>query len=444
MVTDIVEEEVITAPETPHQPDLSAKTLDFLGKGLAKSDEWGGGRPSTKEGQAFVLEYMTKYGEPPSPQQVADYKSGLGPGYNLTFLPTSTPGSTGFRDWNQYLEAQRQQESYGPMMGNGFGLNVPRGGLVITENGIPQFRTFNPGKYAAELKSGQYINPPGGLERLDPAGTFREGAVEGITEGAPGTSYREPYKEYQGATMEEALANFGPIETYKARLEDYLRAAYDKDAPSIEELIAKYNQQVENLGKYPKRGAGGEEVGAFTEEELISQKDALDRALEASLEGLMTEDKLASIVSEATELINKGIAPEGLPLYADMQNLQGVQQEHGPGGEVLTVPGEYEAKWPEGPAVMALYNKGAEISKQRYEQENPKAPLYKGKVEQERDVRTGTEERDYINMVQNMDLAGDVESYMIKRYWEYWDQWMRTGPQVPFMQWVQSAFRGEG
>jgi len=414
---------------------LSAQTLDFLQKGLAGSDEWGGGRPSTKEGQEFILQYMTKYGEPPSPQQVADYKQGLGSD-NRTYLPDSAMASLGFRDWKQYSEAQKLGERYGPMMGNGIGLNVPRGGLVMTENGIPAFRTFTPGKYTGKLERGEYVEPPGGLERLDPANKYRTGAAPGIAESTPGASYRGPRREFAGATMEEALANFGPIETYKARLEDYLRAAYDKDAPVIQNLLDEYRA---TTGRMKTRLDDGD----YDQKAYNSDVKFLESELQKALDGLMTEDRLSSIVAEATALIGRGMAPEELPLYSDMQNLQGVQYETGPRGEQLIVPGEYEAKWPEGAAVMALYNRGAEISKQRFEQENPKAPAYQRETEPDREIKTGTEERDYMNIVQSMGLAKDVEDYMLRRYWEYWDGWMRTGPQVSFMQWLQAAFRGE-
>jgi len=235
------------------------------------------GRPQTYEVENFILDYMSKFGVPPTVQMVNDWKQGQKTS-DWHYTPESTMGRFGFERPFEY-----SGQSYGPHPGK----DVPQGGLVITDPfGNPIQRTFNPkGEYPTQVSRGQYYTPP-------------ESYLSPYTEGfrAPEGTYPEStaFTAPEMPSPEEGLKAFSPQQVYAARLDDFIDAQVTRDAPKVAEL----NQQ--------------HSLGQLTDAEYVQQ-----------IEGLWTNNRANEIVSQAQAGISQGMMPEQLPYYMDAQNTIG-------------------------------------------------------------------------------------------------------------------------
>lgn len=398
-------------------PDFNDQILDpemleasresaFLKEALGRSKQWGPGtRPSTREGEEFVLSYLEQFGTPPSPLQVADYKKGLGAGANLEFLPGTGMFKLGFRNREQWKAAQQAEEAFGPMLGE----NVPAGGLVLTRDGQPYLRTFNPQRYPGAIERGEFIQPPGGFAGLfgEQEGLF--GEAQGLPETVPTYYGKRPQFE---PTMEGALGTFAPVQVYQARITDYITEQKRLAEPILKDLSDQYDAEIEKLNELARTGEIGRDD--FNRQVAVIDKTFSD-ALEES--GAMTEAKEQALLNEVETGVAQGLSPEELPFFAESQGVEGAE-------------------------VMGLFNQGVDIARKQFEEEFPEPPAYSPPSGDEPPIRTGTEERDYYAMVQSMGLAPEIEQYMMRRFGEYLGRWMQTGPSTPFLDWLRIEMGG--
>jgi len=411
--------EVVLPPTT--QQVTQPTNNNFLSEELGKA--WGkGARPDTKEGAEYILSYLDKYGRAPSPREVADFKQGLGEsGVNLNYLPGSDMGQLGFKTYEDWHNARQFNESFGPYVGEGYGGNVPMGGVVTTDEfGQPYVRYMDTSQGFAQrdIGRGRYIQPPQGITPYQLSQAGLEGAPSGIgaypqTEGGqidPSQYYRQPGKPFE-PTMEGVLGTFSPVQVYQARLEDFLRAGIERSAPQIQALK---DQEADEMAKLEKQRLSGQITQQEYNIQAMGVKEQIQRAIDTS--GLMTPEEAQALVEEAQGLIDKGTSAEQLPLFAESQSS-------------------------EGKSVMGLYNQGVGTSQQQFEQAQP--PTFGGYDKPGTPpVETGTEERDYYSLVQGLGLAVEVEQYMMGRYYEFWTQWKNTGPSMPFLDWLQIQMGG--
>lgn len=223
---------------------------------------------------------------------------------------------------------------------------------------------------------------------------------------------------FEPGTEQQILTNFAPVQVYQARLEDYLRGRFTKDAPEIK----RFDDQKESELKELERQKFAGEIDQLRFNQLSQEViDQIDQALLAS--GLMSEEMAQELIDEAQGLIAKGTVPGELPLFEQIQGTTGAK-------------------------VGELLNQGIEISQTAFDQAQPQGlspeqELQAGRFAQTQgNAITGTEERDYYGLVQGLGLALQVEQYMMGRFQEFYQQWLQTGPSMEFLQWLRIQMGG--
>lgn len=261
---------------------------------------------------------------------------------------------------------------------------------------------FNRGEY--KWSSDIY----GGAGVPGDAGTALPGAVEPPPEFAP--------------TNREVLGNFAPVQVYKAKVEDYLRGRIEQDAPEVK----RYTDQLEaELKELDRQRLTGEIDQKEYNRQALGTTDQIEQALLAT--GLMTEELAQKFADEAQTGIDRGTPPGELPFFIESQGTTGARL-----GELL--------------------NQGLEISKaaagqptltqsQRYDESKTAAQAGRA-TQEEGNVQTGTEERDYYGLVQGLGLAPEVQQYMMGRFNEFYFQWLDTGPTMRFLDWLRIQMGG--
>jgi len=445
----------------------------FLNTGLADyAKEDGGGRPTTEEGKQFIEEYFARFQEVPTPKQVASYKKGLGR-TNLTYTPESTMGQLGWENELQSLAWRRGQAgAYGPNLSD----STPRGGIVITRDGVPAFRTFEPERYRGALSRGEFIQPTGGglfdLEQLFEAG----GALpQGMPEPTPGQYYRPPAQPFESPSLEEALGTFAPTEVYKARMGDYLSQQMAADEAEVSKWIDYYNNEKNMFDRRKKEG----ELNEVTYNQAI---DSLTKLYNDKIAPLMTSDKASSIFDMLLDLTNKGYAPEDIHaqiMSGNQFTLASIGMQEDKSAIDFYNPAQGFSYSPEAPQqpqnllrnledvqgitgakVQELYNRILGEKQAAYEQANRGTPTFGEQVttqgmgmqrggqgtqfvrDEYEPMQRGTEERDYYIAVQQQGLAPEAEQYAMSQFSKYYFQWQQSGMKQPFMQWLNQTLSG--
>ncbi len=258
-------------------------------------------------------------------------------------------------------------------------------------------------------------------------------------------------------TDEEVLANFAPVQVYQARLQDFITAQQSDAQSVLQGFSDQYDAAIKELDD--KRI----EDSTFTQSAYNRQLAVIDRAFTDAIDqsGVMTEAKGKEILAEAQRLIGQGLSAEEvnqqlsteftIPQAERFLSPQGEQFRTAPPSSFI--PDITDIQGITGAKLGELLNKGLEISQTAFEQANkpaglsPEQALEAGRFAQtegtrEVSMRTGTEERDYYGLVQGLGLSLQVEQYMMGRFFEFWNQWMQTGPSRPFLEWLRIEFGG--
>ncbi len=424
------------APPEGRQPGSA-----FLGEALGSfAERTGGGRPTTVQGQEFVLDFFERFGTAPTPQQLADFKSGQ-IDRNFQFLPGSTSfREFGFENVRQLEEAQGFGETFGP----GAGAGVPRGGTVLTREGVPFLRTFDPQRFEPQIRAGQFVEPPA-TGRFDLEALFGE-----VPQGQdiPGV-FRPPRPEFGQPTEEQTLRNFSPVQVFQARLQDFLTNQVEQDAARVRELVEEYEAELALLGTLPQRGAGGEVLREALSPEQIEQGQVqLDAKYIALLDELFNQEKADEVLAEAQRLVDQGLSPEeiqaGLTLpEGDVQGTIGAQL-----GGLLTQGADIERQRFEAANVEPLTTQDVLNQRSLAAQADPRLAQILTRIPpqtippQEAPLQTGTEQSDYFTIIEGMGLAPEIKQVMFNRYQEFLFAWFQTGPQIPFIDWIREQMRG--
>lgn len=357
----------------------------FSGQGRVK-----GGRPQTFEEENFIIDYMDKFGVPPTAEMVSGWASRQDR-EQFHFTPESTMGRKGFATPG----GDRFEELFGPRVG----ADVPQGGLIITdESGNPLTRTFRPDQYRGQIEKGQFLQPPesylSGLTGGYPAG---EGVYPEFTAQRP-TPVRP--------TTVEELGLYSPQKIYGLRLYDYLQAQVIQDAPKVAELEERHD------------------AGVIT-----------DEGYRTSLRYLMSEERASEIIAEAEAGVAQGIMPEELPFYLESKDVIGeatrgllessFDQYDPRTGELI--PGLWEQK-------QGLVGAPTMTSGQ--------PPSFKG-YGGEPETRTANPSQEFAVYVENLGLAQPSIRYLQERYNMYLRLWQASG-QPDFIGWLQGYLASGG
>ena len=339
------------------------------------------GKPSTKQEESFILDFMQSTGRAPTENEVN--RSLRGRDTTLDeYTSYSTMGQMGFQTQKEYLAAQQYGEPYGPHSG---GL-VPEGTQVVTdEYGRPIRRFADPSR-----------TPQG---YLDKGQFFGEG---GIVPGAPGESpiqdYSGVYPSYdrgafQRPEMEEVLGKYSPQQVYKARLADYLTQQVEQDAPAIQQIQEAMDAEKQSLDD---RLALGEIDTAEYNKAIIELRDSTT----AQLENLMTEDRATELAQQSMDLIGQGTAAEELPLFADIQGVTGA-------------------------GVQELYNKMVTNLEGIHKKEQAAIPEFKGYAETEMVTDIRQLEPEFMDYVRRLGVAPEYSRWLVSNFQPLYYEWIQ-------------------
>ena len=364
-----------------------------------------GGRPSTYEEEAFILDYLRERGHAPTLREVSQWKAGQD-ARGFTYTPESTMGGMGFKKYAGYREAQYRDVPYGVWAGGeeGYGRLVPEGGLVMTgREGAPLFRTYRPEEQAGRIERGEYVSLPEGYDPylaqfLPPEGGFPQGGVYPQYDRTPFTP----------PAMEEALSGYAPEQVYRARLADYITAKAQQDAIRIKEITDRYDAAIQDRVDMEAR----REIDADTmKRDIYLLQYNLNKDIET--EGLMTQDQAEGIYAEATDLINRGTPAEQLPLYAESAETMGA-------------------------AVQELYNTSLVDAQKQWEAEQESIPEIRGYSSVS--PASSWEFRQYID---SLNVSPSGEQWIMENYENFNSMWQEEGQVMPFLQWL-NEYLGRG
>uniref|UniRef100_A0A6M3J362 Uncharacterized protein n=1 Tax=viral metagenome TaxID=1070528 RepID=A0A6M3J362_9ZZZZ len=416
--------------EEDTQPQQSG--ADFLGQWYTDipGSSVSGGMPSTKQEEGFILDFISQNQRAPTQQEAAAFMKGV-PGSEYQWRPESTMGQMGFRTQQDYLDAQRAGEPYGPYAGS----LVPEGGTVLSKDMSPWLRTYQPERYGGPIGRGEYFTPPGGLKGAPPS-LFGEPTGKNMAEFYPQYD-RSPFQE---PSMEEVLGKHAPTQVYQARLADYLDRQIEQDKPEAQKWTDYYNTEIQ--GFKDRLALGKIDQAAYNEGSI-----ALRNMIDEKLSGLMTEDRATELAQQAMDLINKGTQAEELPLFADIQGVTGASVQDLYNQTVKGTPVlDYYGNQKLDRAGNPMFTGGLEA---QFNQEQAKIPQFKGYP----DVGavnpvTGREQGQYLSYVESLGLAPEYANYMKGRYWGFYNLWLQARRQadypMPFISFINDYLAGGG
>ncbi len=395
----------------------------------------GGGEPQTKEEEAFVLDYMEKYGVAPTGAEVAMNLPGQGEG-KFTYLPGSTMGKMGFKNLPEAWNAWNQGESYGPWAGEGYGKEIPMGGIVTTdEQGKPSGRyfQFREGLGARDIAAGRYIMPSGGvdpaleaqLKELFPEGTPMP---KGFESEMPGVYPRRG--TFTAPDINDPL-KFNPTQVYAAKYQDYLNIQTEKDLPlikgasdRIKQLEKEYNTQKRALdNRLYSKEIDSEQYKGFLyelqtgmEDRYVYWQDIIDNA--------MTDKKAKSLVAQLQHQLGRGIVPEeidytglGLPI----------------------MPSDFKG----GGTLASLVQSTSARERKAWEASQPRPFAgYGGNLGGVQP--SGNEKQLFSQYVTTLNLAPQYEDWLFQNYGNIYNTWLSSGAGEDFIIWLRHYLASGG
>jgi len=343
------------------------------------------GKPQTEAEQNFIIDYWYKTGEVPDLNVIKEWQAGRDPLARLgdVYIPGSTMYEMGFRNPSEYRTAWGTGETYGPWAGG----RVPEGSTILTKGGKPYVRTYTPENYPAYMEAGEYLPTDAEL-------------------------FGERYPEYDRTikvpqTQQEALSVFSPQDIYQARLTDYLQGLVDADYPKVKNLETAYKNVIDDINDNLMSGN-------IDEDEATQKAYWAKRDYDRQIADFMTSAKAEDIYNDAVYKLSQGNQVETLPYYAESQVVTGARTNE-------------------------LINRGMTEFRGREEKRIAEIPERKPPVsgQPERYV-TGTEQSDFYNFVESLDLANEYKDWLKDQYYNYYAMWPRD---QPFVSWVASQLR---
>lgn len=378
---DKPEEGPLEMPEIPKlnlAAFLDANPLENLNQsGWYREGARTTGKPQTIEEQQFVLDYLATRGMLPTAQETANWKLEQDE-KGFTYAQDSTMGRLGFLNYEDVDRAFRYGENYGPYRGD----LVPEGTAVITdEQGRNLLRFTDPSRV-----------PQGYRDNILPQGA-----------GVYPSYDRSPFER---PTMEDALGRYAPVQVYAARLNDYLTAQMQQDAPEIQRYQDYYNNEIK--GFKDRLAQGKIDQDTFNEGTI-----ALQKYIEDKLSGLMTEDRASEMEQEAVDLINKGYAAEELPMYADVSGATGA-------------------------SVQDLYNQSLTEAQQQYDQRITNIPENRGFIDRSEAPQNDNAQAQYLTYVDQLQVAPEYMEWLKGNYYDIYELWKQAKADYPrFIDFVQ-------
>jgi len=438
-------EDFIPTEAPPVQPNMG-----FLNRALEENKAWGGGKPTTKEGQEFVLNYLTKFGQAPSPKQVAEYKKGMGD-TNLSYLPESPMGQLGFETEAQSLDWRSGRAGpYGPLYEERFAASQPES---LQGMGIEEIlgRSSPQEVYKARLEDylrsqmqrdeitlRQYQEQMDALQQQDEdirlgfRNQFAQGqeAVGGL--GTFDLTEIEKLIQDADTTIAELEGKTGIFRSGKPKQVQADLDRWQQYRGQLQSALDQATQQNQKVADYIKgvRAAEGQVPQALQQWELY--RDNALAKLDAAMGGLMSPERAQGLVNQAQLILDRGDL-EGLPLMKEIAGSLG-------------------------PLTSEIYNRILKENREAIEAARPKSfgeqvtmqgmAMPRGgrgtsfTLEGYEPRETGTEQRDYYTAVQQQGLAPEAEQYAMNQFSKYYYQWQQTGAKQPFMQWLNEQLGG--
>jgi hypothetical protein len=442
-------EKTVTQPE---QPKASKEFLN-LNSWYAPQPNTTGGKPSTAEEEAFILDYMQNYGTPPDPREVSTFMNNRqlnavaqGKQNTENYLPGSLMYEMGFRTNQDYINAQRQGESYGGYAGS----QVPQGGLVTYDEQGNPFRNFNlnQGNARANIAQGRYVPPSNtsasflamlrdagiDLPDTDYQNLLRDYSTEelltdeGLSKRVANYKNLKPTDVYPGMpeafkvpTIEDALKGLKPNDVYKARLQDYLEQKIVNDKPMLDKAYTKlkdvetwFNDQIADLQE--KAAAKEIDEKEYNRLALMAQKQAtaFNDYWSEVIDNAMDWTKAKSLISQADVMTGQNYAPESFPLWKEVQNAAGGN-------------------------TWNLANNAANEMYQTFVK-NSVRPAGGGGGQQVSQPSQG----EYLTYVESLNVAPQYRQYMMDNYYQYLELWKRRGQGQPFTGWLNDYLANGG
>lgn len=357
------------------------------------------GKPQTFEEQQFVLDYLASYGMLPT----TDKYSGLQQAG--TYDPESTMGGLGFLNYDQYVNAQREGETYGPLAGTDVPYNT---GIVTTDEfGNPVMRYMDVNKPSAQraISEGRYINPLVG-----------EGAAK-YKGGLPGSEkyYNRPMGEKPQLNEKDLISAYGTPQFYLEGLSGYLDSQVGLDYPKVDAaynqmdaLNKEYNDYAFALNQEIEKG----NLKSSEAEKLIAEKAreaqlAIDELRNQLEYAFMTEERSKREYAKAATAIDQGTPLDQLPFFNEVS-----------------------------PTIWA---RGTEEQQRQYEAQKSRQPAqWTGYPQGE--VQT---KQDFLRYANGLDLSPEYRRWLLGQYGNLKTLWQQSG-EPEFLTWLNSYLAGGG
>lgn len=395
----------------PEETDASQFVQDLIkAEGYytyPEGSEHSGGHPSTEQELSFILNFMQEQGRAPTIQEL---DKGFLQTTDMTqweYLPGSTPYEQGFRNYAEFREAQKAGETYGPSSGS----LVPEDGVVLTRDGNPWLRTFNPAGYQGAIQGGRYLTPPGGLPGAPPSIHGEAPTPEMLAQYYPQYAAQGPFP---GLSMEDAMKQYGDAELYLARLNDYLAQQVSADAPNVQKLKQDYDAAYDGIDQ--QLG-----LGAITRDEAIAAINTLTENFNTSLGNYMTSDRVSEIIKDATAQVQQGgnLDWNTLPYYQPSQGVMGQN-------------------------INEMYNRASTAAREKYQAGQKPIPKWEGYEPFAKPIKpTGSEQAEYLSYVNRLDVSPEWKQYMSGQFWNLYSMW-ETQPEMPFLSFIKSYLASGG
>lgn len=365
------------------------------------ADKTGGGKPSTEKERDFIIDFLSSTGRAPTTQELAANSLANPVGRDTKLTPGSTTYDMGYNNMGEYWDALASGYSYGPWEGTPEGGRrslVPLGGVVATERGgKPLGRAY--GQDISKLRWGNYV--PNSRNPMGSEQPFSEQDFAGLF-GAPENQFYQDTKPFKWPSIEEALAKSSPEQVYQARLEDYT-VEYNKYIDDIQRAMQKDYED-----------AFTQVQSQLTAAEITPElAEAMFTRLQSTYSGMINnwekqrgdfEDQKAA----AYQMIGQGTYAEDLPFLKELEGKMG-------------------------PSVNKLVNQYIGNAQAEYQRQQP-PEMMGGQMP---DMRTGTEQRDFINFVDNRGFSPEITQFLGYRFEYYYDMWLRSGMTLPFIDWLK-------
>ncbi len=345
------------------------------------------GKPQTNQEREFILNFINFHGRAPTSREVtSQFRTQVDP-FSLDFSPGSTPFEMGFRTFEDFENAQREgSTAFGPFAGN----LVPEGGDVLTRDGVPFVRSFDPSEFGPLRRRGEFFTP-----------TAPEAPTFPIPEAG------------------DPLERFEPNQVFNARLDDFLDNSLQRDATALSSLEAEYNTAFAELESkrgqtFPQRGAGGEVLGGGVSFDFETALSRLNADTEAKLENLMTPAKAEEIRQANADLIRQEIPIEQRPLFEDVKDFAGQR-------------------------TTALIQKGTSAQEElRAGAEERRAAALQPEPQRRRDFSqpTGNEEAEFRIYVSRLDVAPQWRDWLNSQAQNLFLEWQSERTNLPFIEWL--------